>query len=370
MSIIRKTIKERKKTMLIKERKKSMLYSRMAKLAIVGAALCAASAACAHDADTVAFYSFANLTTGSSVTNGLVNEIDASTFPGRFEVGGVGDVVVSDDAPGDYIFSTLGHLSASDAVCQKPKSIYFGGTGADACKLLFDGMATYLSSNTAYTIEFFYKLADDAVAGGTSYPFVVWRGNWEYKGTQHADVVKFFLRNVTANSYAICLRGYADGVSTQLVSGDTTYPAGTCLRDGKWHHIALAWPVGGTENLNAFPERHYSPSEHRITNMKRGGVLDESHPVAINYSGNFKGWISCIRVSTKLRSNNDMLCASKLPTCMPQTVATGSSGSPTPRRVGTTTRMEATSTGAKAMRRTAAATYASRPSTTTVARSS
>ncbi len=304
-----------------------MKLCRIVGFVFCASALCAASAACAHDASTVAFYSFANLATGSSVTNGLVNEIDAATFPGRFEVGGAGDVVVSDDAPGDYVFSTLGHLTTNDAVCVKPKSIYFGGTGADACKLLFDGMSTYLSSNAAYTIEFFYKLADDAASGGTVDPFVVWRGNWLYgkDGTtpQQADVVKFFLRNVTGNSNALCLMGYADGATVSLVAGNTSYPAGTCLRDGRWHHITLAWPVGAAsmQSVSFYPERRYNPGGDRIPFMKRGGVLDESHPVTINYSGIFKGWISCIRVSTKLRTDNDMLCASRLPTCVPQTAA-------------------------------------------------
>ena len=291
-----------------------------AKLAIVGAALCAALAACAHDADTVAFYSFANLATGSSVTNGLVNEIDASTFPGRFEVGGAGDVVVSDDAPGDYVFSTLGHLTTDDAVCLKPKSIYFGGTGADACKLLFDGMSTYLSSNAAYTIEFFYKLADDAASGGTDNPFVVWRGNWLWGSTSTPiDEMRFYLRDVTQSEIALRINCCAGGEVVD--TGNIAYPTGTRLRDGRWHHVALEWPVGTLSSVNSFPERRYSSGEYRIPRMNRGGVLDDSQPVTINASGIFKGWISCIRVSTKLRSDNDMLCASKLPTCVPQTVA-------------------------------------------------
>ena len=282
---------------------------------------CVAFAAYAHDADTVAFYSFANLENGSSVTNGIVNEIDSSKFPGTFEVGGAGDVVVSDDSPGDYIFSTLGHLSANDAVCVKPKSIYFDGTGADACKLLFDGMATYLSSNDAYTVEFFYKLADDAVAGETTDPFIVWRGNWQYgkTTTEPADEVRFFFRNVTGNANALFLAGYNG--DTRLPTGTAAYPAGTCLGDGKWHHVALAWPVGGDnmQSVNMLPERRNAGE--RIPYMKKNGVLEESYPFTFNSSGNFKGWISCIRVSKKLRTDNDTLCASKLPTCIPQTVA-------------------------------------------------
>ena len=274
---------------------------------LTGGATYRSLAAHAFGDETVAFYPFTEGATGASAANvSLLNAIDPSVCPGRVEITGAGTATFSDEAPGEYLFTNLAYTTAG-AVFRKPRSIYLDGSGtagSNKATLFFDDLVAEAEKLGAYKIEFWYKLDDDAASSWT--PFFDVCGGWAWKTAAGSSDgrIGLMLTNIgsldaTADPACHYLQQNwkkSDGSTGTLTQQTTTYPKGETHKDGKWHHVSFNYPFYNTQFV--FESDGNFGSTRYDFDGKWGPRPDgAANTVQVNRGGNFRGWISCVRLS-------------------------------------------------------------------------
>lgn len=307
---------------------------------LTGGATYRSLAAHAFGGETVAFYPFAEGSAGTSAAGvPLLNVIDPAVCPGRIEITGTGTAKFSDEAPGEYLFTNLAY-TAEGAVFRKPRSIYLSGGGAagsaDKATLFFDGLVAEAEKLGAYKIEFWYKLDNSATSSWT--PFFDVCGGWAWKTAAGSSEGRIGLMLTTMGSldptadpachYLQQNWKKSDGSTGTLTQQSTTYPKGETHKDGKWHHVSFNYPFHNTQFV--FESDGNFGSTSYDFDGKWGPRPDgAANTVQVNRGGNFRGWISCVRLS---RNEGTVRAATKScelrhlrpssnPTCLPREVA-------------------------------------------------
>ena len=122
----------------------------------------AAVSALAHDADTLAFYAFKEGAAETSLSGVTIANDVGEAFAGTVNLASGADdtMVYKADAPGAYVFDCNGYCATP--LCSNPQSVYFaGGTTAANQRISFADLASAISSNDNYTVEFFVKLSPE-----------------------------------------------------------------------------------------------------------------------------------------------------------------------------------------------------------------
>ena len=236
----------------------------MGKYAIASSIAAAAiSAFAAFDDNTIAFYGFGEGVAGETAYGKTVlNAVDASAHPGSVVLVGDGtaaDITFDDDVPGRYVF--VGTPTASSKpVYSGLKSInsyYLGSnTGVNALnggEIDFAGLATALSSNEEFTIEFFYKIPASEAGIKRTPPMMSFdmQSTVQYKDNDPVGnyAMQLHLRvpyATNSDRFARPRIATAWGYDNTYRIFNYGYPAGSYadLADGEWHHIAITYSSG------------------------------------------------------------------------------------------------------------------------------
>ena len=287
-----------------------------------------AAASALADADTLAFYTFTEGADGeSAVGTAILNTVDASRFAGTADVkdngGGSGKAQFSSDIPAKYIFSGQGGIP----IATNAQSLFFDGVlnrtnnGKEGGSVSFEGLATMLSSNSDYTVEFFWKVDTNEISGVDAYyksyifrPSVLWNdgvlapdGSVSSEGT-----------NCNVPEYDVGCRIYGGGNDLNknneaaLYNTYGGYKADTIL-DGKWHHLAVTYSRSShlRRTIADYTSAHCNKSRNgqsagvTVTNS----VMTTSEPLVIGNYG-MRGHIACLRVTKRVLGVSELLYAS------------------------------------------------------------
>lgn len=293
-------------------------------------AFAAACAACAslNAGDTMAFYTFTEGTPGTSaVGTSILNAVDAATHVGTPAVNDngthLGKVEFSADAPAKYIFSGKGGVP----VATNAQSLFFDGVldrtnnAKEGGTVSFADIGTELSKCDEYTVEFFWKVDSNEVAGVHAYyssliykPSVVWHdGTHVSTGEPIGDKAVFL--PVSPQSYAVSSKAADINYQNEAVLYNNTY-AGyytPSLLDGKWHHIAVTY--SRDQKLRRVIADYTSQCCNKSRNgLNRGetvtnSVVESSQSLDL---GNYimRGHFACLRVTKRVLAISELLYAS------------------------------------------------------------
>lgn len=293
---------------------------------ILAAAMALSTIVFAHDADTLAFYAFKEGAAETSLDGVTVLNDVGAAYPGTLTLGtSASDTVVyKADVPGSYVFDSDAYCSTP--LCSNPQSVYFaGGKGGDQ-KLFFADLATAISSNENYTVEFFVKLRPEDKTMNTWTAMLQMDCGMLYNpkpgseaetalaGTPQTTGV-FFNGNLGQNLYTYVRSAtYHPALSQASYNKCAYYNTGATYFDGYWHHYALVYTVSN-HKLSHYLDYGLVTSSYTTTNS----VLDVANPVSLG-NGGFRGWISCLRVSKTARATSAFLRCSSEPTYVPETI--------------------------------------------------
>ena len=287
-----------------------------------------AAASALADADTLAFYTFTEGADGeSAVGTAILNSVDASRFAGTANVkdngGGSGKAQFSSDAPAKYIFSGMGGIP----IATNAQSIFFNGVlnrttnDKEGGSVSFEGLATMLSSNSDYTVEFFWKVDTNEVAGVDAYyrsyiyrPSVLWNdGVLAPDGSMSSEGTKC---NVPETATGCRIYGGGNDLNkyneAALYNTYNGYKTDTIL-DGKWHHFAVTYSranhlrrtIADYTSLNCNISRNGLNAGITVTNS----TMSSSEPLVIGNYG-MRGRIACLRVTKRVLGISELLYAS------------------------------------------------------------
>lgn len=289
---------------------------------------CVSGAVLAHDADTIAFYPLTDGSSGASaVGTTILNDVDNAQFAGTPSVkdngGGSGKVQFSSDAPAKYIFAGLGGVP----VATNAQSLFFDGVldrtnnDKEGGTVTFADLGTALSKLDEYTVEFFWKVDTNEIAGVEAYytshiykPSVCW-----HDGSVLADGTSAGAQSVrvpcgttdTPVSSSASDVNYQNEVA--LYSGTYAgYKVDTIL-DGKWHHIAVTYSkakklrrlIADYTSAHCNVSRNGTDKGVAVTNVE----LEFSSPLDF---GNcvMRGRLACLRVTKRVLGVKELLYAS------------------------------------------------------------
>ena len=289
-------------------------------IASICAAICASAA---FDADTIAFYSFAEKTAGASALGGTIqNVVDSSKYEGtvyqaaggtcnaEIQAGG-GQANWSSDRPGKYVFTRRGYnteIIATDPLSLEVEKL----SNSRGAICAFDSLASDLGDLSEWTVEWFWKIPTRH--GG--YPTQGWFSLplWT---TDRTGTPENFLRVSTSPSgngryfrIFAATESSANGGGAGLALLGSTAEAD--LHDGLWHHVAVSYK-NNQATVRADYERAYATVPMTISPTNAAVSL------LLPFSGTFYGQIACIRVTKKALSVSDYMAASDNPKCYPLT---------------------------------------------------
>lgn len=272
----------------------------MKRLMVAVTAVCAIPAL-AFDASTEAFYAFRDAAPGTSAVDGMTitNTLDATAHAGTVSLTGSGTVTFSADAPGDYI---LNGVNGETIACD-PQSISFDGTAAaDGGKVSLADIMTALrtppdpaSLNNAFTIEFFFK-KPTTLAGNDN----------------ASSIMCSFAQSATKSLRVFAPYTAPNQVALFLEAARTATLADP-LQDGKWHHVSVT-------GENVYDKDKWKSNTLWVTvdytnvgfNAYGTGYptwFNVDGPLDLGGGARFRGNISCLRVSHKLLTADQMLRA-------------------------------------------------------------
>ena len=251
--------------------------------------LSAAAYSALADGSTIAFYTFNDAAPGADASSvaTITNSVDGSEYAGTATVTAGGSLKFSADAPGAYILDGVDGA----VVASGPQSIDFAGGKVD-----FDGIMTELStrmptlSDQEFTIEFFWK-----------------------KPTALADVdAKAKVLGANLNGSAKTLSLYMPGTNDcnvlMYIQANRYLDLPGPMQDGKWHHFALTCTKGSTPNVQMLAD--YSTVGNQ---GYPSGFTGATGPLSFSPDGKFLGLISCVRVTARKLSTDEMMRASATP---------------------------------------------------------
>ena len=295
--------------------------------------LAAGFAACigmsmAHDADTLAFYAFKEGAPETSPIGLTITNDAGAAYSGSLDLGTAAQEnapLYKSDAPGVFVFDA--DVYGATVLCEHPQSIYFGAGGGNQ-KIEFADLATAISSNDCYTVEFFLKLSPEDKARGSWASLMEMNCGMLYNpkqqnitpaeqalaGTPQTTKV-LFTGNQGQNFYTYVKSATYHPILNQATYNKSAYyNTGATYFDGYWHHYAMTYDAS-THKLSHCLDYGLAEGSYTTTNS----VLEASNPLDLG-SGGFKGWVSCLRVSKKVRGKSEFLRCSSEPTYLPETV--------------------------------------------------
>lgn len=265
--------------------------------------------------ETIAYYSFregAGKAGESAKDAYILNDIDAETHHGSVSVQATGgDLVYDDDIPGKYVFDTF--KAGATACLTNPCSLRFVRSSQSgsilSAALQFENVATELSKSNELTIEFFYKMTEPTIVPGYAYNQVLTFNSGIIDAADEKRLsMGLWLPCGSPGDTPLQVRlSKAGSPSTYFVHSGTTY---SNLADGKWHHVGIT-----CVDTNFTMVLDYGKSSKAVANGVRQ-ALDTSEPLKLGLDY-FGGKISCLRVSKKALSPDEMLHVSARPTCKP-----------------------------------------------------
>ena len=265
---------------------------------------CVLTLAAAFDADTLAFYPFADGAVGENVTT-VANAVGQS-YGGVRDPTYQGSPVFSADAPGAYVFPSR---DATEPICVNPGSVSFANNdNADKSAVVFSNLAGALADLDGYTIECFYRVRER----DTYKPAINYTAGCNYildlpSGSEGAQVRLF--NNATGINKPRGASGYFVGYEYVESTGERHY-----LDDGLWHHVAIV--------RNKATEKNTLYCDYSLGGSftSTNGTADAGNPLLIG-CGNFQGEMSCLRVTAKALDSSEFIYASDDPGhALPDTV--------------------------------------------------
>lgn len=248
---------------------------------------------------TVGFWPFKDGVAGSEATS-LANGVAGSTVQGKGAITWDGSQqkgakpTFSSDAPGRYVYSDV---SCGTLLAENPQSLYFHpGTSTDGgSKLELPWVATLLSRQSEYTVEFFFK-PENSDAYRT---LVAWH-NGEKTGmklnltdTPHQTMYMETLTNTTSSTL---MNWY----------GSRSFKAGTKL-SADWHHMAFVYSDNQLKMYFDYVDRGSVPFTNTWLNIERDLTFGAAAFSFKAIQEAYKGYIACPRVTTRALSNADFL---------------------------------------------------------------
>ena len=257
------------------------------------------------NADTLAFYTFDDIAPGASYVGSPVANRAGEDFTGII---GKGTATCEADGPGRYVYES----GRFDAPCLafEPRSIHFGGA-TENC--LFPGLATAISSNEDYTVEFFWKLGSDDAGVNTWTPLLKFDIATSYQPDTFSSKTEGPMNLLLQNDYRWYL--YTCSASSQRAYVDYGSSADHLAADGLWHHVAIVYS-SATRTYSLHGDYELKVSSVSSTTNK---IQTESFPLELG-RGAFRGRVSCLRVTKKALGIGDFLHASNGLTPFPETV--------------------------------------------------
>jgi len=261
-----------------------------------GVALAALSARAADP--TVAFYTFNDAAPGTDATTvTITNSLDAAAYAGTSTKTTDGTVEFRADNPGAYILNGVDGAT----LAKNPQSIWFDGTAvAEGGQLSLASIMDTLapagmegsSLTNAYTVEFFFMKPTTLT---------------DYTGTTLVQVPR------TASGGKTTILVPSDNMSKcrlNIPGANRDITMDEPLQDGKWHHMAITYEKPGKS------PNHFMTIDYKTTTAGWPTGLDTGTTGPIVFGGGdrrFRGYISCVRVSHKKLTADQMLKASDSP---------------------------------------------------------
>ena len=308
-----------------------------AKITIVASiAASAFSAFASFDENTIAFYGFGEGAHGETAYGKtILNAADSSAHPGSVVLVGDGtsaDITFDDDVPGKYVFVGM-PTSSSSPVYSGLKSInsyYLGSTtgvnSLNGGEIDFAGLATALSSNEEFTIEFFYKIPASEAGIKRTPPMMSFDMQSTVQYKDNAPVGNYAMQLHLRVPYATNSDRFARPRIATSWGYDNTYrifnygyPDGSYddLADGEWHHIAITYSSG----------QYIMWCDYYATSSEAtwgAGSLCKSLYTAIHvpqtiqrplklFNGIFRGKVAGLRVSRGILDRDQFLRAFEFP---------------------------------------------------------
>ena len=210
---------------------------------------------------------------------------------------GTGSMRVTDDVPGQYLYSSLTALSP---VASGLKSLRYGGdkSSANYGVIGLSGASTRIASMPRYTLEFFWKA--HSYNGETTITY------WDHAQPNVGDDRRFVCDLVGSYQQIVRFYSYTTTSGKSAVVDSTYYPHS--LIDGKWHHLALVYDedAGG---LAAYCD-YKSMNASRLPLARLPfSAADEWRLGSYNFDGSF----SAVRVTRAALAPEQFLYASDSP---------------------------------------------------------
>lgn len=246
---------------------------------------------------TLAFYAFKDGEAGSSADGvTLVNAVNAAVHAGSGSVVGAGALQFSGDVPGAYL------LEGDDGIvlAQDPQSLWFdGATAADGATVDFDGIMDALASETAYTVEFFWKKPTSLAETDTA----------------KAKAIGFDIGSISGSSTkpGLCVNIPGDDAKhvQMFIQVERKVVQDEAVQDGKWHHTAVTY-----KDNNFYLNVDYVKQGNSASGYVGYPITvnrDASGALKLSPDKTFRGFIAGLRVTKKFLAASEMLKASASP---------------------------------------------------------
>lgn len=277
------------------------------------------ASAFAHDANTVAFYPFTDGTAGSSLDaqTTIANAV-GSSYGGTFSTTTADAVKFSDEVPGQYVFDGEGEESF---LCENPQSVHFDGTTKSSLNtgdqlITFAGLGSAVAdADQDFTVEMFCRIPRAERGGGSPYPwfFGLDCGLVYNEGTTPLRMMFAGSYDQTAYAYVGAYNVAGTFISKSISKAAEGWDKTDTWSDGYWHHLACVY-IASTKKLTFY-----------IDYARVGDIVKEKQELsevgnAFLGNGNYRGYVSCLRVSNCARATTAFLRCSNSRYYYPKTV--------------------------------------------------
>ena len=256
----------------------------------------------AFDANTIAFYSFNDRAAGSEADGATItNSVDGTAYIGTAEKATYGTFTFSNDRPARYIFAKCDRNA--ELLVENPGSLRMYNSGNanlddSGGTVSFENLAEAIGESSTFTVEFFYKVMPKATYWGSYTP--------RLKIPVSNATDKISIQLMLTESYR-----WRYKLSTASSYTILQYPTTYSLQDGLWHHIALVYKSDG--KMYAYGDRDYTANVAMSFSAAKNAALELGRKA-------FRGYMTCLRVTTRALPPSDFMFASDRRDCIPRDV--------------------------------------------------
>lgn len=272
----------------------------------------------AHDANTVAFYPFTDGTAGSSLDGRTVANDAGEDYGGTYATRTADAATFSSDIPGRYVFDSDG--ANATLLCENAQSIHFDGTASSSSNkgdqlLTFANLGSAVAGDKDFTLELFFKIPRAERGGGA--PNVPFFGlNCGFVVNEEAKPLELLVGGSYDQNFYAYFGAYTytgERIMKGFPQTGGSWDATVTWSDGYWHHCACVY-VASTKKLTLYLDyaKVGDLTKERPTGAESGD--------AYLGNGNFRGFVSCVRLSDCARDVSGFLRCSSLSTFYPKTV--------------------------------------------------